>query len=87
MKIPLRWLADYVTLPASVPQLAERLTLAGLEVGSGTTGGAELNGKWAVRDQVGSDGEARRSSVGTSKEAGIGLTCPRGAHDVVRLPT
>src|SRR5205823_2949911 len=34
MKVPLRWLRDYVDLPASVPQLAERLTLAGLEVAS-----------------------------------------------------
>lgn len=33
MKVPLGWLRDYVDLPASVPQLVERLTLAGLEVG------------------------------------------------------
>jgi phenylalanyl-tRNA synthetase beta chain len=32
MKVPLRWLRDYVDLPASVPDLIERLTLAGLEV-------------------------------------------------------
>jgi phenylalanyl-tRNA synthetase beta chain len=32
MKIPLTWLRDYVDLPSSVAQLAERLTLAGLEV-------------------------------------------------------
>jgi phenylalanyl-tRNA synthetase beta chain len=32
MKVPLSWLRDYVELPASVAQLAERLTLAGLEV-------------------------------------------------------
>src|SRR5262249_58498405 len=31
MRISLRWLADYVALPA-VEELAERLTLAGLEV-------------------------------------------------------
>src|SRR5262245_42992536 len=34
MKVPLSWLRDYVDLPPSVGQLAERLTLAGLEVGS-----------------------------------------------------
>jgi phenylalanyl-tRNA synthetase beta chain len=34
MKVPLRWLRDYVDLPASEGQLADRLTLAGLEVGS-----------------------------------------------------
>src|SRR5437868_3130967 len=34
MKVPLSWLREYVDLPESVTQLAERLTLAGLEVGS-----------------------------------------------------
>lgn len=34
MKVPLRWLKEYVDLPASVAELAERLTLAGLEVAS-----------------------------------------------------
>jgi phenylalanyl-tRNA synthetase beta chain len=33
MKIPLKWLADYVPLALPVAQLVERLTLAGLEVG------------------------------------------------------
>jgi phenylalanyl-tRNA synthetase beta chain len=32
MKVPLRWLRDYVDLPDSVAGLVERLTLAGLEV-------------------------------------------------------
>jgi len=32
MKVPLSWLRDYVELPDSVAYLAERLTLAGLEV-------------------------------------------------------
>jgi phenylalanyl-tRNA synthetase beta chain len=32
MKVPLSWLREYVDLPESVDQLAERLTLAGLEV-------------------------------------------------------
>ncbi len=32
MKIPLKWLEDYVPLTAPVAELAERLTLAGLEV-------------------------------------------------------
>ncbi|MGF1579967.1 MAG: phenylalanine--tRNA ligase subunit beta [Gemmataceae bacterium] len=34
MKIPLRWLAEYVELPESVAHLAERLTIGGLEVES-----------------------------------------------------
>src|SRR5437762_7270051 len=33
MKIPLTWLREYVDLTLPVPQLVERLTLAGLEVG------------------------------------------------------
>jgi phenylalanyl-tRNA synthetase beta chain len=32
MKVPLTWLREYVDLPLSVAELAERLTLAGLEV-------------------------------------------------------
>jgi phenylalanyl-tRNA synthetase beta chain len=32
MKVPLNWLRDYVDLPLPLPELAERLTLAGLEV-------------------------------------------------------
>src|SRR5215468_3922945 len=34
MKIPLRWLKNYVDLTLPEAQLIERLTLAGLEVGS-----------------------------------------------------
>ncbi len=34
MKIPLKWLADYVPLTLPVAELVERLTLAGLEVSS-----------------------------------------------------
>src|SRR5262245_40856565 len=33
MKVPLKWLDDYVGRNLTVPQLIERLTLAGLEVG------------------------------------------------------
>src|SRR5436305_1228961 len=32
MKVPLKWLSDYVSLDLPVAQLAERLTLVGLEV-------------------------------------------------------
>jgi phenylalanyl-tRNA synthetase beta chain len=32
MKVPLRWLRHYIDVSLTVPQLAERLTLAGLEV-------------------------------------------------------
>ena len=34
MKVPLSWLRDYVDIDLPVEQLAERLTLAGLEVES-----------------------------------------------------
>jgi phenylalanyl-tRNA synthetase beta chain len=42
MKVPLSWLRDYVELPASVPLLVERLTLAGLEVASVRTMGVPV---------------------------------------------
>lgn len=32
MRVPISWLKDYVDLPLSIPDLAEKLTLAGLEV-------------------------------------------------------
>ena len=32
MRVPLSWLKEYVEIPIPIPQLAERLTLAGLEV-------------------------------------------------------
>ena len=34
MRVPLSWLRDYVDIQHSPEQLAERLTLRGLEVGS-----------------------------------------------------
>lgn len=34
MRVPLSWLKDYIDTPVSVEELAERLTLAGLEVES-----------------------------------------------------
>jgi phenylalanyl-tRNA synthetase beta chain len=34
MRVPLRWLKEYVDIPLPVPELAERLTFAGLEVAS-----------------------------------------------------
>src|SRR5262245_12613025 len=33
MKVPLSWLREYVDITVPVPELVERLTLAGLEVG------------------------------------------------------
>ena len=34
MKIPISWLKDFVDIPVSVNELAEKLTMAGLEVGN-----------------------------------------------------
>ena len=34
MRVPLSWLKEYVDVPVSIPDLAERMTLAGLEVGT-----------------------------------------------------
>ena len=44
MKISLKWLADYVTLPASVDELAHKLTMAGLEIEGIDRPGAALAG-------------------------------------------
>jgi phenylalanyl-tRNA synthetase beta chain len=41
MKVPLKWLKDYVNITLPVPELAQKLTLAGLEVSETiTTGGS-----------------------------------------------
>ena len=37
MKVPLKWLAEYVPLTLPVAELVERLTLAGLEVSERAT--------------------------------------------------
>ncbi len=47
MRVPLSWLKEYVDITLSVPELKERLTLAGLEV----TGVEEIGKSWA-RDKV-----------------------------------
>ena len=44
MKISLKWLSDYVELPASVDELAHRLTMAGLEIEGIDRPGAALQG-------------------------------------------
>lgn len=44
MRVPLRWLAELVELPASVDLLAERLTVAGLTVDSYERIGPDLSG-------------------------------------------
>ena len=44
MKISVKWLSDYVQVPASVTELAERLTLAGLEVEGIARPGEALKG-------------------------------------------
>lgn len=62
MKVPLSWLRDYVDVTLSVPELAERLTLAGLEVSGlrfyglpvppGARVGQEAAGPVWARDKV-----------------------------------
>jgi phenylalanyl-tRNA synthetase beta chain len=34
MRVPISWLKEYVDIPLSIEELAERMTLAGLEVGA-----------------------------------------------------
>ena len=52
MKVPLSWLRDYVDLSLSPAQLAERLTLAGLEVETITHIGAEWDREKIVVGQI-----------------------------------
>ncbi|MFC2037048.1 phenylalanine--tRNA ligase subunit beta [Chloroflexota bacterium] len=47
MKVPISWLKDYVDLTVSLDELAERLTLAGLEVAA-----VEQIGDWWDRDKI-----------------------------------
>lgn len=51
MKVPLSWLRDYADWSFSVPQLAERLTLAGLEVASIRVIGLPVPEGLAVKSQ------------------------------------
>jgi phenylalanyl-tRNA synthetase beta chain len=51
MKIPLRWLADYVETSLTIPQLAERMTLAGLEVAGIRFYGLPVPEGVAVKDE------------------------------------
>jgi phenylalanyl-tRNA synthetase beta chain len=54
MKVPLNWLREYVGLNLPVPQLVERLTLAGLEVGSVRVYGLPVPDGLRVRaDEIG----------------------------------
>ena len=47
MKVPLSWLKDYVDITLSIEELAERLTLAGLEVAA-----IERIGDWWDREKI-----------------------------------
>jgi phenylalanyl-tRNA synthetase beta chain len=49
MKISLSWLKDYVDISVSVSEIAEKLTMAGLEVEGIANQGAALNGVIAVQ--------------------------------------
>lgn len=51
MKVPLSWLRDYVDLTLPVAQLAERLTLAGLEVASVRTVGLPVPEGLRVKEE------------------------------------
>ena len=54
MKLSLKWLKDYVALPASVDELAKRLTMAGLEIEGISRPGDGLKGVvvWALEDNA-----------------------------------
>ena len=47
MRVPISWLKDYVDITVGLEELAERLTLAGLEVGA-----IERIGDWWSREKI-----------------------------------
>ena len=66
MKVPLGWLRDYVVLPESTAQLAERLTLAGLELAGVRTYGLPVpDGLRVKEDEAGPVWQLDKVVVGT----------------------
>jgi len=91
MKIPLNWLRDYAALNLPVAELAERLTLAGLEVsgvrllGLPAPDGLRVSIRRSKTDQEWHGGRDRYSSRGDSLSGGCAEkhrckspTSPRG---------
>ncbi len=65
MKVPLRWLRDYVDWPLSVAQLTERLTLLGLEVAGVRPIGLPMpDGIAAAGDDVGPVWDPKQVVIG-----------------------
>ncbi|MFM7107204.1 MAG: phenylalanine--tRNA ligase subunit beta [Planctomycetaceae bacterium] len=67
MLLSTKWLADYVDLPASAAELAERLTLAGLNHESS----AEVGGDTALEIEVTSNRPDCLGHVGVAREVGV----------------
>ncbi len=66
MKISLKWLAQYVELPASVDEVAKRLTMAGLEVEGVERPGSALNGV-VVAQIISSEQHANADKLSVTK--------------------
>ena len=80
MKVPLSWLRDYVDLPPSVAELAERLTLAGLEVAGVRVLGLPVpEGLHVKAEDAGRSGTATRSSSARSS-ASSAIPTPTGSR-------
>src|SRR5260370_25625819 len=83
MKIPLNWLRDYVALNLPVAELAERLTLAGLEVsGVRLLGLAAPDGLRVKSEDVGPVWARDKIFVGL-----VTKVAPHPDADRLRLPT
>jgi phenylalanyl-tRNA synthetase beta chain len=83
MRVPLRWLAEYVDLGLAPRELAERLTIAGVEVGEVISTGGEWDGI-VVADvvEVARHPNADRLKLATVEFAGERHTVVCGAPNV-----
>lgn len=68
MKVPLSWLRDFVDVPSDLPELAERLTLAGLEVESIHLAGLPLGAASARMKVTGLSWDPEKIVVGAVLE-------------------
>src|SRR5271156_6202432 len=83
MRVPLRWLSEYVDVPESVADLAERLTLAGMEViGTGALGLPLPEGLRLKADETGPVWDRTKIVIGR-----VASVAPHPNADRLTLPT
>jgi phenylalanyl-tRNA synthetase beta chain len=81
MQVPLSWLKDYVDVPVPAAELAERLTLAGMEVGAIDRIGDQWDPKTVVVGQV------RAVELHPNADRLLVVTVDHGAAEPTRVVT